>query len=161
MLAGCDAGYLIDVSLGQIAVTARVVPVAQALNDSKLTDDERAKLAFTQVIRQYGIDRIGLKATEQFTFFDANGTQPAAFVVSASDKDRLRAYTWDLPFVGAIATKGFFDEGQARSEARSLRDRGFDTSSSAARRKLLDAGILPRPCSAIQPAGGRNPNSPS
>ncbi len=125
-IVGCDAGYLLHVTLGQLAVTARIVPISQALNDPNLTDDEKSKLAFVLKIRQYGIDRIGLRSTEAYTFFDANGRQPAAFVVSASNKDRLTPYLWDMPFVGLISTKGFFDEGLARAEADALKAGGYD-----------------------------------
>lgn len=125
-VVGCDASYLLHVVFGQLAVSARVVPVSQALADPNLTEEEKSKLALTQQVRQFGIDRIGLKATEAYTVFDANGAQPAAFVVSACAKDRFEPVRWEFPFIGGITTKGYFDEGPARSEADTLTAQGYD-----------------------------------
>ena len=125
-LAGCDGGYFLHLAFGQLSRSVRVMPISDALNDPDLSDEEKAKLRLVQEVRLFGIERIGLRETEAYTYFEMNGTEPAAYVVSAAAKDSLTAYRWDLPFVGAISTKGFFDESIARAEADRLIAEGYD-----------------------------------
>ncbi len=124
--AGCDAGYLTHLVLGELASLGRTVPVVEALDDPNLSQTERDKLAFVGRVRQFGIDRIGLRAGDAFTVFEAGGDGPAAWVLSASEQDRFAAYQWTFPIVGVMATKGFFDEAMARAEADALTASGYD-----------------------------------
>ncbi len=124
--AGCDAGYLAHLVLGEMASLGRTVPVAEALDDPSLTQAERAKLAFVGRVRQFGIDRIGLRAGDAFTVFEAGGEGPAAWVLSASEQDRFAAYQWTFPIVGVLETKGFFDQGMGQAEADVLAAAGYD-----------------------------------
>lgn len=124
--AGCDAGYLSHLVLGELASLGRTMPVAEALTDPNLTQTERDKLAFVGRVRQFGIDRIGLFAGDAFTVFEAGGDGPAAWVLSASEQDRFAAYRWTFPIVGVLETKGFFDETMGRAEADALAAAGYD-----------------------------------
>lgn len=126
LLAGCDGGYFLHLAFGQLSRSVRVMPITEALNDPDLSEEEKAKLRLVQEVRLFGIARIGLRETDAYTYFEMNGMEPAAFVISASAKDSLTPYRWDLPFVGAISTKGFFDEALARSEADALTANGYD-----------------------------------
>lgn len=124
--SGCDAGYFLHLAFGQLGVLTSIVPVSRALDDPRLTDEERHRLAITQQVRQFGIDVIGLRGTDSYTVFHYNGMQPAAWVVSASTKDSLTAYLWDYPILGRFSTRGFFDEQYARQVGQELLDQGYD-----------------------------------
>ncbi|HKQ49769.1 MAG TPA: aminopeptidase [Phycisphaerae bacterium] len=125
-LAGCDGGYFLHLAFGQLSRSVRVMPIADALDDPEISEEEKAKLRLVQEVRLFGIERIGLRETDAYTVFEMNGMEPAAFVISASAKDSLTPFRWDLPFVGAISTKGFFDESLARAEADALIANGYD-----------------------------------
>jgi len=125
-LAGCDVEYLTHIAFGQLGVLGRIVPVDQALADTNLTDDERAKLAITQHVRLFGIHVVGLRGTDSYTVFDYNGMEPAVWVVSASAKHSLTPYLWDYPIIGQYSTRGFFEMEYARRVALSLQDEGYD-----------------------------------
>jgi len=87
---------------------------------------ERTKLAYVPEIRQYAIDAIGLTPGDSYSVFDPNGSMPAAFVLAASEPDRLSPYVWVFPFLGISPAKGFFDEAMGLAEAQQLRDAGYD-----------------------------------
>ncbi|MBN2563185.1 MAG: aminopeptidase [Phycisphaerae bacterium] len=114
---GCQVDYYVHLVLGELASLAATVPVADALDDPRLTEEEQSRLALTQEVRQFGIDRIGLFAGDAYTVFEMNGSEPAAYVLSASAKESLTSFRWDLLFVGLVATKGFFDQGMGEREA--------------------------------------------
>lgn len=125
-LFGCQLDYFAHLVFGELASLAGTVPVTDALTDTRLTEDERAKLALTQEVRQFGIDRIGLFAGPAYTVFEANGTEPAAYALTASAKEAFIPYTWDYPFFGPSVVKSFFDRAMGQREVDLLNFLGYD-----------------------------------
>jgi predicted aminopeptidase len=123
---GCEVDYFGQLIGGELCTLSQTMPVSQALTDSRLTDDERSKLQLTQDVRQFGIDRIGLTASNSFTTFIWDGDGPAAYVLSASAKDSLTPYKWSFPVLGAWEAKGFFDKAMAQRQAQELIDQDYD-----------------------------------
>lgn len=126
LCTGCEVEYFSHLVFGQLESLARTVSIAEALEDPNLTQEEKDKLVFLQEVREFGIDRIGLFAGDAYTIFEANGTEPAAYVLTASAKDSLTPFLWDLPFVGLTGQKGFFDEAMGQREADLLVEQGYD-----------------------------------
>jgi predicted aminopeptidase len=141
---GCQVDYFGHLVAGELASLCRTVPVAEALEDPRLTEEERAKLALTQEARQFGIEQIGLFAGQAYTVFEMNGTEPAAYVISASAKDSLTPFLWDFPFIGLSGAKGFFDREMGQREADSLAAAGYDVLYSQAD-GFSTLGLLPDP----------------
>lgn len=123
---GCEADYYAHLVAGELESLCRTVPVAEALNDPNLTQEEHDKLVLTQQVRQFGIDTIGLYAGSAYTVFEANGSEPAAYVLSASAKEVFRPYEWNFWFVGPSVSKGFFDRRMGQREADDLAGQGYD-----------------------------------
>ncbi len=142
--AGCDIDYFSHLAIGQIAVIARTVPIDHAINDPSLTETERARLVLVKEVRRFGIDEIGLKESDAYTVFDPNGMASAAYVLTASAKDRFEPYSWTFPIVGTVQYKGFFDVERGRPEADHLRELGFDVFYGRAD-GFSTLGILPDP----------------
>jgi predicted aminopeptidase len=124
--AGCEFDYFAQLIGGESTLLLSTTSVDAALNDPRLTDDERGELLLTQDVRQYGIDTLGMTAGNAFTTFVWDGNGPAAYILAASAKDSLTPYVWFFPFVGLWEAKGYFDEGMARREAQRLSDQGYD-----------------------------------
>ena len=126
LIAGCEVEYFAQLAVGQIESLANTVPIEEALSDPNLTQDEKDKLVFLQQVREFGINRIGLFAGDAYTVFEANGTEPAAYVLTAAAKDSLTAFQWNLPIVGLTGQKGFFDRALGQREADLLVEQGYD-----------------------------------
>ncbi|MBX3394558.1 MAG: aminopeptidase [Phycisphaerae bacterium] len=141
---GCEVDYYAHLVFGQIESAARLQPINDAIGDPSLTQTERDRLVLVKNVRRFGIDVIGLAETDAYTVFDPNGTTPAAYVITASAKDRLAAYEWSFPFVGNAPYKGYFDLEMARTEARRLQDLDYDVQLGAAG-GFSTLGILPDP----------------
>ncbi len=124
-LTGCDP-YIPHLIEGQLAIMGRIVPIEDALNDPALSETEREMLAYVPEIRRHAIEVIGLTPGDSYSVFDANGSQPAAYVLVASEQDRLAPYVWVFPFVGFAPAKGFFDQAMGAAEAQQLREAGYD-----------------------------------
>lgn len=124
--AGCEVDYFAQLIGGELASLGNTVPLADALNDARLSDDERAELEMLQEMRQFGIDRFNMVAGDAYTVFEWNGTEPAAYVISASAKESLTSYVWFFPFLGFWQAKGYFDEAMALREAARLEGDGWD-----------------------------------
>ncbi len=62
LIGGCgvDLCYLVPAAIGQIDLVLNSVPVAQAINDDRLSEDVRAKLMLIRDAREYARDVIGL-----------------------------------------------------------------------------------------------------
>lgn len=117
---GCEIDYFGQLIGGELTLLCQTVPISDALADSRLTEEERAKLVLTQEVRQFGVDHLGLVAGNAFTSFVWDGDSPAAYIVAASAKDSLTPYEWWFPLIGSWEAKGYFDEAMARREAQRL-----------------------------------------
>ncbi|MFH1419558.1 MAG: aminopeptidase [Planctomycetota bacterium] len=124
--AGCEGEYFLQLALGELASLGNTVPVSEAIEDPRLTDDERAELVLTQEVRQFGVDQIGLVAGDAYTLFEWNGTEPAGYALAASEKDSLTSYLWNLPFIGPTEVRFYFEEWMARQEANRLAGLDYD-----------------------------------
>jgi predicted aminopeptidase len=129
LMPGCSTplSYIPSVIVGELQYLSGTVPIEVALDDPDLTDEQRDKLAFLIRTRNYAHDVVGLKVDNNFQSFVLLNRDVLAWNLSASRKDALEAYIWQLPIVGPLPYLGFFDEGQALAERDRLVDAGYDT----------------------------------
>lgn len=119
-------GYGIAQLKGQLHIITASRPIEEFLEDPAFPDSLKHNLRRVNRIRQFAIDSLGLKENDQYkTLYDQKG-KPVLWLVTASDKFRLKSHTWSFPFVGEVEYKGFFDKATANSEAEELRRSGFD-----------------------------------
>lgn len=120
---GC---YLSRAAWEEGKILARRQPIAE-LVASRTTDSLiRRKLALVLAARQYAQDSIRLATEESFTTYSKLDRDTLVLVLSAAYRDRLEPYTWWFPIVGRVPYKGYFDFGEAKRQAQSFLDRGFD-----------------------------------
>jgi predicted aminopeptidase len=125
--AGCGkALYISGLGWHQARVSLRSVPIQEVLSDDRVPPEVQEKIRFVQEVKRYGEDRLGLKRTKSYsTFYELKG--PVLYVVTASEKDRLKAHSWTFPIVGRVYYKGFFTQEEALREQRALDRKGYDT----------------------------------
>lgn len=126
-LAGCGDTYVGSVILGELGLLASARPIAEAVNDPRLDEEKRLKLAFVVRARDYAEQVVGLRVGSSYQSFADLGSRSLAWNLSASYKDRFEPYYWRLPIVGRLPYIGYFDLEQAKAERDRLVDHGFDT----------------------------------
>ena len=112
---------------GQLNVVFNAKPVAEVMADNNFPDSLKMKIELMQQIRQFAIDSLGLKDTENYTsIFDQKG-KDILWNLSASEPYELKSVQWSFPFLGKFSYKGFFDLDKAKEERKVLNDKGYDT----------------------------------
>ena len=129
LVTGCayDWNYALTTVRGEFEYLSRAVPIEQALGDSALTDDQRAKLGVLIAAREHAGSVIGLNVGNSYrSFVNLNG-KPLAWNLSASPKTSIEPHYWSLPLVGQLPYLGFFETEPAVVERDRLVGLGFDT----------------------------------
>ena len=107
-------------------MTYHTIPVEELLKDEQTRPRTKAMIYFIQEVKRYGEERLALRKTENYLkFVEVKG--PVLHVITASEKDRLRLYSWDFPIVGKVTYKSFFTQREAFKEKSLLDRRGYDT----------------------------------
>jgi len=130
MAGGCgcyELGYSASAVIGELNFLAAAVPIEEALQDPTLTDEEREKLALVIRVRDYAEQVIGLNVGDSYRSFVNLHGEALAWNLSASRKDAIEAYTWNLPFVGSISYLGYFWFDRAVFQRDWLVEQGYDT----------------------------------
>ncbi len=121
-----EARFVLHAAWQEARILAHRRPLDAVLGDPRLPAARREQLEWVRQAREFAAQR-GLEAGNTYTTFSEIGDGPLLWVVSASPRDRLEAYSWWYPVVGAVPYKGFFDQAAARREAERLQARGLDT----------------------------------
>jgi predicted aminopeptidase len=82
-------------------------------------------------ILEFCREELSLEPGDAYQTYLDTDDKPVAHAVTASHPLALLPYLWHFPFVGTVPYKGFFEEEDARAEARRLEEMGYDTSVSA------------------------------
>lgn len=120
--------YGVRQGYGQVRVVWNARPVEEFLINPDFPDSLKAKLRLIQEIRQYAIDSLGLRDTENYkTLFDQKGEE-IMWVVQACEPFQLKPKQWEFPVIGTVPYKGFFEKQKALDERTNLEAEGYDVS---------------------------------
>lgn len=85
------------------------------------------KIKAIKEIQIFAEQELGLDKTNNYSsYYDQKG-KPILWVVTASEKYKLKAHEWVFPVVGSFSYKGFFEKENAKIEQRELEAKGLDT----------------------------------
>ncbi len=112
---------------GQLDVVWNARPIGEVLADPDFPDSLKHKIQFMQQVREFAIDSLGLKDTDNYTtVYDQRG-QDILWNLSACEPFSLQSVEWSFPFLGRFSYKGFFDLDRAKAEQEELKALGYDT----------------------------------
>lgn len=126
LLGGCQVTYLVKSAYHQVALLGSRVPLEKALEDSRLSEDQKQKLRLAMEAIEFAENDLGLKRTDNYRTYVHLDRPYVTYVVNAAHRQELKAYRWWFPVVGSMPYKGYFNPDGAKSEAESMRRRGYD-----------------------------------
>lgn len=123
-LSGC---YYLKSAYHQVDLLVARVPIEEALQNKKLTEEQKAKLRLSQEARVFSQDTLGLKSNGNYTSYVQLDQPYVTYALSAAPKWELKHHLWDFPFVGKVPYKGFFEEADGKAEQKKMQEDGLDT----------------------------------
>jgi predicted aminopeptidase len=118
--------YGIRQGKGQFNIIWNARPVEEYLSDPEFPDSLKVKLRLIDEVREFAIDSLGLKDTENYkTLYDQKGKE-IMWVVLAAQPFKLEPKEWTFPVVGSVPYKGFFNEDLALELKKELDAEGWD-----------------------------------
>jgi predicted aminopeptidase len=126
LLVACSPAYVARGGYEEARILLRREPIVAMLQQPDVDAATKEKLRLVLIVRDFAARR-GLDVGGSYRTYATIGPDQTIFAVSAAPRFALEPYTWWFPFVGRMPYKGYFDEGDARAEARALGQQGYDT----------------------------------
>ncbi len=118
-------GWMLAQGFGRIVLHTR--PVETVLADPAVPDSVKVRIRLIQEIKQFSVDSLGLKPSENYTtYYDLEG-RPLMWLLTGSDRYRLAPVENKVPILGAFPYKGFYDRTAMLEADTLLRQQGYDT----------------------------------
>lgn len=112
---------------GQLTILWNARAITEVLNDPQVADSIKNHIQLVQEIKQFAINKIGVKPTDNYTtYYDQQG-KPILWVVTACQPYEMKNKEWSFPLIGSFSYKGFFDRERADREREKLNKEGYDT----------------------------------
>ena len=128
-LAGCSSlGYYWQSVSGHMQMMNAARPVDDWLADAQTPEQLKQRLLLSQRIRSFAVDELKLPDNPSYRrYADLKRTSVVWNVVAAPELS-LTLKTWCFPVAGCVGYRGYFDEADARAEARQLDAQDLETS---------------------------------
>ena len=127
-LTACQVGYLWHVSMGQMDLLSKRVSIEKALEKYDFSAEEKSKLKLVSEIKTFARDTLKMDIDEDiYTSYVQLENSYVSHLLQVAPAYELKAYEWDLPVVGRVPYKGFFDKEKAQEEAQKFSQEGYDT----------------------------------
>jgi len=126
-ISACQMGYILQSAQNQFSMMAQRENIEDTLKNNKLNDEQKRKLRLSQQARDFALNELQLKETDNYKTFINLKRPYVSWVVHAAYKWELKNYEWSYPLVGKMPYKGFFTEQEALDEAALMEKQGYDT----------------------------------
>jgi len=127
LVVSADARYIARAGFEEARILLKRRSIQTLVKNTATPAPLRQRLQLVLAARAYGADSMHLSVGQTYTTYADVKRDTLLLVLSASRRDRLRAYTWTYPIVGSVPYKGFFAFGRARAAAAELDRDGYDT----------------------------------
>jgi predicted aminopeptidase len=112
---------------GQISILLNVEDVEDVMKDPAFPDSLKAQIRLIGEIKKFGVDSLGLNPSKNYTTFYNQHGRPLIWLITASERYKIKPHQWHFPIVGTFPYKGYFDSTRAAAEEKMLIAQGFDT----------------------------------
>lgn len=102
------------------------VPVERVLEESTTPRHVREFLLEVEQIKRFAEEELGLARNENYTSYVETGNDYLATIVSAAEPLSFTSHLWDYPLVGSAPYRGYYEEEDAITEAKRLKEDGLD-----------------------------------
>lgn len=102
-------------------------PLEKVLKDPNLNPEVKKKLLIVQKARDFAKEKLFLNVGKNYSTYVDLHRPYVVWAVNASPQWKLEHHLWHFPIIGDVPYKGFPSEEDAKEEAQSLEQQGFDT----------------------------------
>lgn len=128
-LAGCSSlGYYWQSVSGHMQMLNAARPVEDWLTDAQTPEQLRQRLLLSQRIRSFAVDELKLPDNASYRRYADLKRAAVVWNVVAAPALSLTLKTWCFPVAGCVGYRGYFDEADARAQARQLDAQALETS---------------------------------
>ena len=125
---GCSPAYVLRAGWEEARILSARRPIRAVIHDTTVARETRDKLRLVLDARDFAERDLGLRAGASYESFAQLNRDTLVLNVLAAPEFALRWKTWWFPIVGHLPYKGYFDFDDARAEAASLAEDGYDVS---------------------------------
>jgi predicted aminopeptidase len=126
-LSGCSTiGFYTQAIHGQAEILDRARPIPAVMEDARVAQRVKQKLAVVEDVRRFAGAQLELPANHQYTRYTELGRRYVSWVLFAAPEFSVEGKTWWYPFVGRLEYRGYFSEKAARAEAKRLKSKGLE-----------------------------------
>lgn len=125
---GCSPAYVMRAGWEEARILSARRPIRAVIHDTTVARETRDKLRLVLDARDFAERDLGLRAGASYESFTQLHRDTLVLNVLAAPEFALRWKTWWFPIVGHLPYKGYFDFDDARAEAASLAEEGYDVS---------------------------------
>jgi len=127
LLGGCgNFSYYLQSVSGQLEIWRREAPIERLLEDAATTPALKAQLQRVLRIRDYATRELGLPDNRSYRSYADLARPFVVWNVFAAAEFSVEPRQWCFPLAGCVNYKGYFDETEARSYARTVAAEGYD-----------------------------------
>ena len=127
LLSGCaQTGYYLQLIGGHWQIMSSARPTQQWLSDASVSPKLKQRLELAQRMRGFAVADLKLPDNASFQRFADLHRRYALWNVVAAPVFSLDLKTWCFPVTGCVAYRGYFDEEQARAQAKALQHQGLE-----------------------------------
>ena len=128
-LAGCSSlGYYWQSVSGHMQMMNAARPVDDWLADEQTPAQLKQRLLLSQRIRSFAVDELKLPDNPSYRRYADLKRSSVVWNVVAAPELSLTLKTWCFPVAGCVGYRGYFDEADARAEAKQLDAQDLETS---------------------------------
>ena len=132
LLSACSPAYVARAAAGHAGLLWRRRSIVKTIADPATTPELRRKLELTVAVRRFAFETLALRRTHDYEKWTPVSGGALTWLVSATERVRLKSYEFRFPLVGSFPYKGHFRRDLADAEAAALEAKGWDATVSGA-----------------------------